>query len=169
MEGAMTTRVRIRIGPIEVEYEGNEDFLRQELPNLISTVSSLYYQSGLQLTPSDQAAIPTRPQAVGRPQVTVPTATTATIAEKLNCKTGPDLITAAAAHLTFVEQKDRFTRQEIIDDMKTATAYFKKSYVNNLSNYLKNLVRDEKLVEVRKDTYALKAETRKELEQQLVE
>jgi hypothetical protein len=167
MEGAMTTRVRIRIGPIEVEYEGNEDFLRQELPNLISTVSSLYYQSGLQLTPSDQAAIPTRPPAVGRPQVTVPTTTTATIAAKLNCKTGPDLITAAAAHLTFVKQKDRFTRQEIIDDMKTATSYFKASYVNNLSNYLARLIRDQKLIEVAKDTYALKAETKTELEREL--
>jgi hypothetical protein len=169
MEGAMTTRIRIRMGPIEVEYEGGEDFLRNELADLISTVLNLYNQSGIQPSSHDQVSIPTLSERVEQPEITVPTGTTATIAAKLACKSGPDLIIATAAHLTFVEQRDSFTRKEILDDMKTATAYFKKSYVNNLSNYLKNLVKDEKLVEVRKDTYALKAETRKELEQQLVE
>jgi hypothetical protein len=38
--------------------------------------------------------------------------TTATVAGKLGCKTAPDLIVAAAAHLTFVAKKAEFSRKE---------------------------------------------------------
>jgi len=165
----MTTRVRIRMGPIEVEYEGSEDFLRNELAGLISAVSNLYNQSSIPSRSHDQATIPPPAGRVDQPQITALTGTTGTIAAKLGCKSGPDLAIAAAAHLTFVEQQDSFTRQQIIDDMKTATSYFKKSYVNNLTNYLTRLVRDQRLTEVADGIYTLPAEMRKELEQQLVE
>lgn len=44
----MTSKIRIKMGPIEVEYEGSENFLKEELPELLGTVSNLYKESGLQ-------------------------------------------------------------------------------------------------------------------------
>ena len=37
----MTTKVRIKVGSIEVDYEGSEDFLSLKLPKLISDVTLL--------------------------------------------------------------------------------------------------------------------------------
>lgn len=37
----MTTKVRIKVGSIEVDYEGSEDFLDSKLPKLISDVTTL--------------------------------------------------------------------------------------------------------------------------------
>ena len=42
-----TAKMRIKMGPIEIEYEGSEDFLKQELTDLLSAVSKLYQDSGL--------------------------------------------------------------------------------------------------------------------------
>ena len=38
----MESKIKIKLGPIEVEYEGSESFLKQELPALIKTVTELF-------------------------------------------------------------------------------------------------------------------------------
>jgi hypothetical protein len=35
----MTSKIRIKLGAIEVEYEGSEQFLKEELPQLLTAVS----------------------------------------------------------------------------------------------------------------------------------
>jgi hypothetical protein len=95
-------------------------------------------------------------------------ATTGSIAAKLDCKSGPELVMAAAARLTFVLQTATFARQKIIDEMKTASAYYKSTYVSNLSSSLNNLVKDGKLNEPSQGNYALTATSLKDLEQRLV-
>lgn len=42
----MTSKIRIKLGPVEVEYEGNEAFLKDELPDLLSAVARLHKESG---------------------------------------------------------------------------------------------------------------------------
>jgi hypothetical protein len=74
---------------------------------------------------------------------------------------------AAAAHLTFVAKKDTFSRQELLTEMQTASAYYKKSYSNNLSQYLKGAVADDKLSETAKNSFALTAKARTEMETKL--
>lgn len=81
--------------------------------------------------------------------------TTSTIAAKIRADSGRDLIRAAAAKLELVDGRASYTRQELLGEMQTATSYYKKTYSNNLSGYLNRLVRDDKLREVSKDTYAL--------------
>ena len=39
--------MRIKMGPIEIDYEGSEDFLKQELPAILTAVSTLHKESGL--------------------------------------------------------------------------------------------------------------------------
>jgi hypothetical protein len=45
----MASRLKIKIGPVEVEYEGEEKFLKEELPALLKAVSNLHKASGLDL------------------------------------------------------------------------------------------------------------------------
>lgn len=90
--------------------------------------------------------------------------TTKTIAAKLGATTGKELIVAAAAQLTFVAQKHTFTRNEILESMKSATGYFKITYSNNLTKYLNGLVDEQKLIETAANEFALKEDYRNELE-----
>lgn len=92
---------------------------------------------------------------------------TDTIATVLGSKSGTDLIMAAASHLHFVQGKQRFTRQELVAEMRTAPAHFKESYVNNLSKYLTSLTKGDRLRLVANDTYALSSKERQDIEAKL--
>ena len=56
----MTSKIRIKLGAIEVEYEGSEQFLKEELPQLLTAVSELYAKS---------AALKEAPAEIGRAHV----------------------------------------------------------------------------------------------------
>lgn len=167
-----TSKIKIKLGAIEVEYEGSETFLKEELPQLLSAVSDLYAKSLATLEPpSSSQNTPANAATASNTNTGNKTkleATTGSIAAKLGCKSGPELVMAAAARLTFALQTTTFARQKIIDEMKTASAYYKATYVNNLTSYLNNLVKDGKLNEPSQGNYALTATSWKDLEQRLV-
>jgi hypothetical protein len=150
LEAQMTSKIRIKMGAIEVEYEGSEEFLKKELQELLSAVSRLYAQSGA--SPDGELAVAHPGAGNGSGKVA---GTTATIAGKLACKSAPELMIAAAAHLTLVANKAEFSRKELLDQMKSASGYYKASMTNNLGNYVNNRVKAGELVEVRKGHYAL--------------
>jgi hypothetical protein len=157
----MTIKIKIKLGPVEVEYEGSEEFLKKELPDLLSAISKLYKESGL---PSS-----------GQPPIgqlgtggTTLAGTTATIAAKLNVSSGPDLAVAAAARMTLGLGQGSFTRDQLLIEMKSASSYCKKNYISNLSNTLNGLVKSGKFVETAKDNYALSPNTKSEMESRLV-
>ena len=155
----MNSKIRIKLGPIEVEYEGSEAFLKEELPQLLKAVSDLYSKSNLVKEFNPDGGTP--------PPSGTLQGTTGTIAAKLAVKQGPDLILAAAARLSFVLGKSAFSRQEIIDEIKSANAYYKKSYLANLTQSLNNLMKDGKLLEPSTGTYSLSATTQADLKARL--
>lgn len=150
----MTSKIRIKMGAIEVEYEGTEQFLKEELPELLSAVSKLYKSSAPEVNHAATAS------EVGSGKNTEVVGTTGSLAAKLGGDSGPDLTMSAAARLTFVLKKEKFTRNEILDEMKSASAYYKTSYSNNLTTILNGLVKNKKLMEPAKDTYSLSADSR---------
>lgn len=156
----MESKIKIKLGPIEVEYEGSEAFLKQELPDLIKTVTELYKSTNIKMDNSDVEDEENIGQSV-KLQLS-----TNSICAKLSCSSGPDLILAAAAHLTFVKQQEVFSRKQLLDEMKTASSYFKTSYRDNLSVNLKTLLK-VKLNEPSTGHFALTASARKELESRL--
>jgi hypothetical protein len=159
----MTSKIRIKLGPIEVEYEGSEDFLKEELPQLLEAVANLHKKSGItDASPQDQNQGGSSSTPKGQLQ-----GTTGAVAAKLGSKTGPDLVLAAAARLTLVVGKETFTRKDLLAEMKTATAYYKATYRGNLSGYLNGLVKDGILLETAAQTYSLSASKKTELGKQL--
>jgi hypothetical protein len=138
------------MGAIEVEYEGSEQFLKKELPELLAAVSKLYAQSGPVANGKtgieDSGCGPLNGNVGG---------TTTTIAAKLKSNSAPELMIAAAAHLTLVANKPEFSRKELLEAMKSASGYYKSSMTNNFGNCANGRVRAGELVEVRKGHYAL--------------
>lgn len=159
----MTSRIRIHVGAIEVEYEGAEAFLSEELPKLLESLIKLST-----LKPVDNGS-ETKSATAKATTTNLGVGTTGTIAAKLGCDNGPALISAAAARFTIGAGQETFTRAELVEEMKTASAYFNKNYVGNLSKYLSNMVKSGKLMEVAKDTYSLPAAERVALEQKLAQ
>ena len=83
--------------------------------------------------------------------------TVTAIAAKMGVKKGPELIIAAATKLNVVDGRDRFSRDELIAAMKSASSYYKKSYLSNLSAQLKTLLDNGRLTEPATDHYTLTA------------
>lgn len=94
---------------------------------------------------------------------------TDTIATLIGAKSGPDLIIAAAAHLHFTQGKQKFTRQDLTTEMRSAPAHFKETFVNNLSTYLTGLTKADRLRLVGAQTYALSNKERQSLETKLAD
>jgi len=159
----MNSKIRIKLGLIEVEYEGSEVFIKKELLGFIKAVAELHKVSHKEIgkTNIDKAVQELHEEKEDSQMLGM---STQTLASKLLSKTGPDLIIAASAKLTFSDKKKSFKRQDIIDEMKLATAYYKKNYLNNLTVLLRNLIKSGILNELSPDTYALSAKKKKEIE-----
>lgn len=154
----MTSKIRIRMGAIEVEYEGSEAFLKDELPDLLSAVSKLYRESGA--AGADANLDLNADTGAG----SFATGTTGGIAAKLGCTSGSDLIIAAAAKLALIDKQQSFPRKTLHEEMKTASSYYNKNYGPNLSKYLTALVKAGRLNEPAKDRYSLSPAERQKIE-----
>jgi len=160
-----TAKIRLKIGGLEIEYEGKESFLKDELFNTIKKALSIYAENK-DVIPAEPAA-QSGAGAAARPGGF--DHSTNTIAAHLGVSTGPELAMAAAAHLALVKCKDKFARKEINDEMKGATTYYKTSMSANLSKSLDTLVKSKRLNQVAKGNYALSASEKKSLEAKLAE
>lgn len=148
----MESKIRIRLGEIEVEYEGSQEFLKKDLPELIKTVSELHRNqtpangsnggNGGATAKADQTAGDKLNQS------------TNSIAAKLKCQSGPELVLAAAAHLTLDKGFKTFSRKQLRTEMQTASNFYKRSYGSNLIKILKTLLQKE-LNEPSASTYSL--------------
>lgn len=136
----MPIKIRVKAGEVEIEYEGPEELLKQVLPDIIKEIPGLIKQSPSPATVKS----PTEMQA-----------TTASLAARFQAKSGTDLIMAAAAHLSLVKKKESFSREELLDQMKSASQFYKPTYSNNLSKYIKTLIKDGKLNEPSTNQYTL--------------
>lgn len=159
----MESKIKIKMGALEVEYEGSEAFLKSELLKLVSTL--IEQQSKIQ--PLEQAAPHTqKASAAHHPAKPIP-GTAGSFAIKLGVSTGPELVLAAAAKLALVDGKEKFSRSELSKEMRKATNHFKESYVSNLTQSLKRLQEDNKLLEPSTDNFALTAPALADLSKRL--
>jgi hypothetical protein len=156
------SKIRIKLGHIEVEYEGSETFLKDELSNLISTLSELKLSTILSHDIDD--VVSTNKEVRNKAERIE--LSTNSIAAKLGVKTGPELAVAAAAHLTFVKEMKVFSRSELMKEMRTATSYFKETFGKNLTYTLSTLIKT-KFNEPSNGKFALNADTEKELRDKL--
>jgi hypothetical protein len=150
-------RTRIKYGDFEIEGSETlltEAFIKGQLPEIVRTLAEALPKPHQTL---DASLLP----AAGIPSTNPLPAdfqmTTGNIAAKLGCSSASDLIIAAAAHLHFVKGKPLFTRQELLDEMQTATSYYNRNVSKNLTRNLTLCVKGSDLIERSTGTYALTA------------
>jgi hypothetical protein len=173
------TRFRLKMGAAEIEFVGEAATLKDTVIPVANKMISLVDSHTNLQRPSDRPlqikADAKTPDALDmKPLQEEKSASqfghsTNTIAVHLKAESGPDLAMAASAHLCLVKGQARFTRREILDEMKSATGFFKTSMRANLSNTLTRLTSDNRLHLVGPDAYALPNDERTRLEKVLAQ
>jgi hypothetical protein len=163
------TRLKVKLGAAEIEYEGGTQFLKDEIMPTVGKILDMVESRAELQHPTPVLQIDNSTELITSSTTMELSHSTNTIATLLDAKSAGDLAIAAAAHLTLVQKKERLSRQEILDEMRSATSFFKASYANNHSYSLKVLVKRDRLRLLAPDTYGLSHKERKELEKLFAE
>ncbi|HKP11749.1 MAG TPA: hypothetical protein VJZ91_06545 [Blastocatellia bacterium] len=162
----MAAKVRIKAGPVEFEYEGETELGLADIKDLFTHIETLFKVPVL--AEGGQAHVASAPLPAGN-GAGVSTLLSSgqklhinSIATKLGTKTGPELAVAAAASLQIFEQKETFTRTELLEAMKKATMHYKDTMSGNLTSIIKSLL-GPKLNQISDGVYSLTAEAYQDL------
>ena len=147
-------KLSVRLGPLDLQYEGSESFAKTEISKIIEQLAGLDLQdvvtSGADYDPDVAGSAPQPPTSIA------PSNLSATdFAVKMGARSGTDLVMAAAACLHHTRKVEEFRRSEILAEMKSAKAFYKSSYSGNLSKSLDLLVKSGRLQNPKADAYAL--------------
>jgi hypothetical protein len=151
-----TAKLSIKLGALELVYEGSQDFIEDGLLDIIERLASLEIPD---VAPSVTTLHPVSSEP-GRAAPTLAPApmsrlSTSDFAVKMSVKTGTDLAMAAAAYLHHTRGSEEFRRLDLLNAMKSAKAFYKASYGSNLSKSLETLTKSGRLQNPGTETYAL--------------
>jgi hypothetical protein len=165
----MSIKLRLKAGDVELEYEGDEAFIKDELRALLESVAGVSASTHAIATSSKQSSADGA-AASATTGVNTASAFPGTVKNmylKLGGKQQQDLVVAAAAFLTLIESKSEFYRRDLLDAMKTAVGYFKTNHSKNLSSILDTLMKEGKLHALAKDRYSLEGNFLEEIRRTL--
>lgn len=162
----MTSKLRVKLGRIELEFEGSEDFIKQELMTVLDRIKAI----GAAVTSTNGDDNNTEDADETKPKKKVEsTLSTSTIAATIGVSSGPELVIAALARLCLVGGAEKASRKQITAEMRNATAYFKETYVGNLTPGLKTLITSQRINDLGSGNYSLTATERTALEAKLAD
>lgn len=141
----MSAKLRIKAKGIEIEWEGEVDYLKNDLPDLIAKIVS-----ALGNIPPDDEDTDGDEGFTGHG-----TFTTAALAAKVQPSNGPELFKVALAKLQISDKVDRATRNQIHTEMKSASKFYKPSMLNNLTKAIDTLLKSGAINEPSKGNFAL--------------
>ncbi|QYX55538.1 hypothetical protein K1T73_10550 [Roseovarius sp. SCSIO 43702] len=165
MEGA---KIRVKVGSMEIEYEGDPAFLDGGIETLLVTMGDLATRLPEEPAHTNSATVNMEADAPPAPKNGFNFSTN-TIAAHLNANSGPELVICALAQLELVQSKSSSTRSEILAEMKGATTYYNGNMSSNMSKNLGSLTKAKRINQIAKDTYALSASERKQLEAKIAD
>ena len=163
-----TVKIRLKFGQFEIDYEGPFSFLQNDLSAFMKEIAGFCENHDAASTvdldpPSSHEETKEPDNKNGGIDLSMDV-----IASRMKENTGPNLVLAACAYLTFVKQQTRFSRKDINDEMKNASAYYKKSMSGNLTKTLDKLIKNQHLNQASSGMYALNAAKKAEMEKLLV-
>lgn len=155
----------LKVGPVEVSYEGDQAFIESGLLKLVKELAVLPIAQVAAAPAPQNAHHNSVPNGGGGPATVGGTIghTTSQIAHSLGVSSGGDLALAAAAHLILSNGQETITRSDIFNEMKGATAFVTASYLKNLTPTLNGLVKNKKLTPISKDKYSMPSSIRTEI------
>src|SRR5262245_12773421 len=154
----MNSKIKIKYGEIEVEYEGAEEFLKNDLPELLKTLADLH-QPAKAVGSQSSNHVNSKPSGASGEEITL---STGSIAARNSYKSAPELDIADCAQKALVQKKGTYTREEILEQMQTANGFYKTSSRNNLTQSLNSLIKGGEILENSDKTYSLSATKLKE-------
>lgn len=169
-------RVHLKIDSAEVSLEGTHDDIVEvayELLNRVSTIQPLTKHRSPDCAEngengysghSNESTAHLAGNDIATKELTIER-----MAEHKNCETGGQLAETACEYLSLVASKKEFKRNEILSAIKCAPSFFTESYQSNLSNYLKQLVKDGTILKKKKNCYSLSNKAVKSGERYIVE
>jgi hypothetical protein len=156
----MTAKLRIKAKGIEIEWEGEVDYLKNDLPDLIAAiVSALGINPGDDEEDDEVDSSATLKSGIKT--------TTAALAAKLKPGTGAELFKLALAKLQLSDDIEPATRAQIHNEMKTASKFYRPNMKNNLNNMIDTLLGQGAINEPETGSYALTQATLEELQAKL--
>jgi hypothetical protein len=158
----MNMKVGLKIGSIELDFEGPSETFETKFESVFNDLLE-FGKANFGVAPMDKSSVAPKGSAVA------PAMTVKAIAAKLGGESGGELLYAAVAGLAVIKQKETFSRQEILDEMRLAIGYYKPTYSGNLTAYLEAASKKGLIIETAKDVYAVKDATRTEMEQRLAQ
>lgn len=158
-------RLHIKLGQLEVEYEGPSEITKDDLFALFDKLNSL--PIGV-TAPLEGNAAPKEDQSVTEQTKIDINMGMPTICSKLGGKTLTERIFAACASLQIVLNTPAYSAQLIKDEIKKANGYCKaESDTKNFSKTLKDLVKRGNILQGQGNNYYLSAEKLGELQGRL--
>lgn len=157
-------KIRVKLGSLELDYEGDPNFLSDGLTDLLEKVANLSSQ-----IPTFEAQAPDERPAVN-PSDQTPTVqpviklTTASIGARMRPKSGPELAICAMAHLELVKGLQTYDKKELLAQMKNAPSFYKQSMSSNHSQNMGALVKSKRVNEVGAGKLCLDAAERQKVE-----
>lgn len=163
-------KIKLKVGSMELEYEGDPSFLTGGIEALLVTMGDLVGKA------------PDEPSPVVVPAAHVQPAngngngngvgviggqfnfSTNTIAAHLGANSCPELVICAMAQLELVQGRTASGRAAILAEMKSATSYFNENMRKNMSAALSSLTKSKRINQISTDSYALSATEKKKVE-----
>jgi hypothetical protein len=151
-----TAKLSIKLGALEVVYEGHQTFIESGLMDIVERLASMEIQDVVPTSNNSQGA---HAEGADGTNTATPNATTrlstTDFAVKMSAKSGSDLVMAAAAYLHHTRGSEDFRRSDLLTAMRGAKAFYKTSYGSNLSKSLEMLTKSGRLQNPGSETYAL--------------
>lgn len=141
----MPTKLKIKMGHIEFEYEGDAAYDSAAVKDLFSHMESLLVSAPprvIRVALDDK----TPAESEVEPPLDIVDHDTQTVAAHLQAKTGVEVAIAAAAHLQICQGKKGFTRKELLADMQQAHGYYNQAMSGNLTKILRTLISQKRVV-----------------------
>jgi hypothetical protein len=84
---------------------------------------------------------------------------TSNIAARLQSDSAKELVLCAMVNLQLMKNQKTQKRKDILNEMKTATVFFKATMTKNLTNTLRSLIKSNEINEISMDEYSLSSAT----------
>lgn len=159
------TKIKIRVGAIEVDYEGDPAFLTNGLNGLIKNLADIHQTipASMPVAQSTETVNAPTPTANKNGQSSIGLSTKS-IAARMDADGGPELAICAMAHLELVKGLESYERKSILDEMKTATGYYNSNMSGNNAANIASLVKNKRVTEVGTGKFCLSAAEKKKVE-----
>lgn len=147
----MVAKMRLKTKGVEFEWEGEVEFLKTEVPDLIA---ALIDAIGQRVTEPDEGEGAEQIDASNH-SAQNKTFTTSSLAARVQPATAAELVKVALAKLQISDGIEPASRKQIHDEMKTAPKYYRPSMGSNLTKTIDGLLAQGEINEPSNGHFAL--------------